>query len=130
MAKTTQAGDSAAGDASDDLGMLIEAERDLEARLAASRQEAHDIVVAARAAALEAERRFEAELRETADRLRSQMEAEQQQELLQIIQDSERQAAALGATGDQEVQTIAAHVTGLLLEKEHDVETPDTRARR
>lgn len=130
MAKTTQPGQSAVGAASDDLGVLIEAERELEARLDAIHQEAQSIVATAHAAAREAKRQLEAELGETAKRLRSQMEAEQKQKLLQIEQDSEREAAAFDVTGDDQVQTIAIRVAGLLLAKGTTAEMPDTGARR
>ena len=87
-------------------------------------------VATAHAAAREAKRQLEAELGETAKRLRSQMEAEQKQKLLQIEQDSEREAAAFDVTGDDQVQTIAIRVAGLLLAKGTTAEMPDTGARR
>ena len=55
-------------------------------------------------------------MKETAKRLRAEMEAEQKQKLAQINQDFERQAAAFDTTSDTKVDEVAARIAGLLLE--------------
>ena len=116
MAKTKQASQSADAASSGDLGVLIEAERKLEARLDGIQGEAKTIVATAQTAAREADQQLEVELKDAAKRLRSEMEAEQKQKLAQINQDFERQAAAFDTTSDAQVDEVAARIAGLLLE--------------
>lgn len=116
MAKTKQASQSADAASSGDLGVLIEAERKLEARLDGIQGEAKTIVATAQTAAREADQQLEVELKDAAKRLRSEMEAEQKQKLAQINQDFERQAAAFDTTSDAQVDEVATRIAGLLLE--------------
>jgi vacuolar-type H+-ATPase subunit H len=116
MAKTKQANQTADVASSGDLGVLIEAERMLEARLDGIQGEAKGIVSAAQNSAQEADQQLEVELKETAKRLRAEMEAEQKHKLAQINQDFERQAVAFDTTSAAKVDEVAAHIAGLLLE--------------
>ena len=116
MAKTKLANQAADAASSGDLGVLIEAERKLEARLDGIQGEAKTIVATAQTAAGVADQQLEAELKEAAKRLRAEMEAEQKQKLAQINQDFERQAAAFDTTSDAKVDEVAARIAGLLLE--------------
>jgi len=69
-------------------------------------------------------------LKETAKRLRAEVEAEQKQKLAQINQDFERQAAAFDTTSDAKVDEVAARIAGLLLEggPAGEAAKPGTRA--
>jgi hypothetical protein len=118
MAKAKQVNQSTDAASSGDLGVLIEAERKLEARLDGVQGEARGIMAAAQAAAREAEQQLEVELRETTKRLRAEMEAEQKQKLAQINQDFERQATAFDATSAQRVEATGARIVHLLLQQE------------
>ena len=129
MAKTKQANQSADAASSGDLGVLIEAERKLEARLDGIQGEAKTIVATAQTAAGVADQQLEAELKEAAKRLRAEMESEQKQKLAQINQDFERQAAAFDTTSNTKVDEVAARIAGLLLEGGPAEEAADPGAR-
>ena len=73
MAKTKQMNQSTDAASSGDLGVLIEAERKLEARLDGVQGEAKAIVAGAQTAAHEADQQLEAELKEAAKRDRRSM---------------------------------------------------------
>lgn len=129
MAKTKQASQSADAASSGDLGVLIEAERKLEARLDGIQGEAKTIVATAQTTAREAAQQLETELKETAKRLRAEVEAEQKQKLAQINLDFERQAAAFDTTSDTKVGEVAARIAGLLLEGGSAGEAANPQAR-
>jgi hypothetical protein len=115
MAKAKQTSQSTETAATGDLGVLIDAERQLESRLDDVHGEAKRIVAAAQAAAREAEQQLDAELRETTKNLRAEMAAEQKQKLAEISLDFERQATSYDATPEEKIEELGAKISLLLL---------------
>jgi len=103
------------------LSHLLETEIELEAMLKATRQEAKQLVEAAKLAADDRVRQFEVELKREDDELRERVARERDRAIDSIQEQSRQETKRLDELGDAKITELARHVIDLLVGR------PDSR---
>ena len=103
------------------LSHLLETEIELEAMLKATRQEAKQLVEAAKLAADDRVRQFEVELKREDDELRERIARERDRAIDSIQEQSRQETKRLDELGDAKITELARHVIDLLVGR------PDSR---
>jgi vacuolar-type H+-ATPase subunit H len=116
--------DESRGDSSEattKLSHLLETEIELEAMLKATRQEAKQLVEAAKLAADDRVRQFEVELKREDDELRERVARERDRAIASIQEQSRQETKRLDELDDAKITELARHVIDLLVGR------PDSR---
>jgi vacuolar-type H+-ATPase subunit H len=103
------------------LSHLLETEIELEAMLKATRQEAKQLVEAAKLAADDRVRQFEVELKREDDELRERVARERDRAIDSIQEQSRQETKGLDELDDAKITELARHVIDLLVGR------PDSR---
>ena len=103
------------------LSHLLETEIELEAMLKATRQEAKQLVEAAKLAADDRVRQFEVELKREDDELRERVARERDRAIDSIQEQSRQETKRLDELDDAKITELARHVIDLLVGR------PDSR---
>ena len=103
------------------LSHLLETEIELEAMLKTTRQEAKQLVEAAKLAADDRVRQFEVELKREDDELRERVARERDRAIDSIQEQSRQETKRLDELGDAKITELARHVIDLLVGR------PDSR---
>ena len=101
--------------ARDELSLLVETERRLEAELAATRAEAAGLVEAARKDAEDLERRLAADVAAALDALKAEIGAERERRVAEIKAESRRAVRAYDEVDDTRVAELADTVVSDLV---------------
>ncbi|MDH3818694.1 MAG: hypothetical protein OES21_08760 [Myxococcales bacterium] len=97
------------------LSHLLETEVELEAMLKATRQEAQQLIEAAKLAADDRLRQFEVQLKREDDELRERIARERDQAIDAIREQSRQETKFLGELDDAEITELARYVIDLLV---------------
>jgi len=103
------------------LSHLLETEIELEAMLKATRQEAKQLVEAAKLAADDRVRQFEVELKREDDELRERVARERDRAIDSVQEESRQETKRLDELDDAKITELARHVIDLLVGR------PDSR---
>ena len=106
------------------LSRLLETEIELEAMLKGARQEAKELVEAARVAADDRVKKFEAQLESEHSVLRERVARERDQTIASIQEESGQETTRLNELDDAKITELAYHVIDLLVGR------PDSRGPR
>ena len=108
-------GDHEASEATTRLSHLLETEIELEAMLKATRQEAQQLIEAAKLAADDHVRQFEVQLKGEDDALRERIAGERDQAIAEIQELARQETKFLDDLDDARITELARHVIDLLV---------------